>query len=228
MLDEFFETVCQHRRLARPVFVINATLFVLLLLVFPFVEPGSSTYYVSLVSFFVIGVTLLAGDEESVTYGERDATDVRTVEVNECVCGAFYLPEDAFVYEFLCRVCLAVSAEIWEEPVGVARVVVGRTFGATQTARVECDGADDRTGEAFGESVGEESVDDRDSCDLVSVEVRSEPERRSVFVALGNHHGSLLCSARGEGDKVKVSLCGLPGARLRRAYSHRRYFARPR
>jgi asparagine N-glycosylation enzyme membrane subunit Stt3 len=60
MLDEFFETVCQHRRLARPVFVINATLFVLLLLVFPFVEPGSSTYYVSLVSVGVIGVTLLA------------------------------------------------------------------------------------------------------------------------------------------------------------------------
>jgi hypothetical protein len=60
MLREFFEQVCRYRRMARPVFLINATLFALLLLVFPFVEPGSSTYYVSLVSFGVIGVTLLA------------------------------------------------------------------------------------------------------------------------------------------------------------------------
>lgn len=60
MLREFFEQVCNYRRMARPVFVINATLFVLLLLVFPFVEPGSSTYYVSLVSFGIIGATLLA------------------------------------------------------------------------------------------------------------------------------------------------------------------------
>lgn len=59
MFHDFLEEVCKFQRMALPLFVINVTLFVLLLAIFPFIERGSATYYVSLLSFTVIGGTLL-------------------------------------------------------------------------------------------------------------------------------------------------------------------------
>lgn len=57
---EFLDHVCKFRRLAAPLFAIDVTLFVLLLAVFPFLEQGSATYYVSLLSFAIIGGTIVA------------------------------------------------------------------------------------------------------------------------------------------------------------------------
>lgn len=59
MPHDILEEVCKLQRMATPLFVINFTLFVLLLAVFPFLERGSATYYVSLMSFAIIGGTLL-------------------------------------------------------------------------------------------------------------------------------------------------------------------------
>jgi hypothetical protein len=59
MAHDVLEEVCKLQRMATPLFVINFTLFVLLLAAFPFLERGSATYYVSLLSFGIIGGTLL-------------------------------------------------------------------------------------------------------------------------------------------------------------------------
>lgn len=59
MSNDFLEEICKVEQMARPLFAINLTLLLLLLVVFPFIERGSATYYVSLLSFAVIGGTLL-------------------------------------------------------------------------------------------------------------------------------------------------------------------------
>lgn len=59
MREEVFESVCEFQWMATPLFVIDLTLLALLLVVFPFIERGSATYYVALLSIGIIGGTLL-------------------------------------------------------------------------------------------------------------------------------------------------------------------------
>lgn len=59
MVDDVIDEVCTLQQQATPLFIIDLALFVLLLAVFPFVERGSATFYVSLLSFVIIGGTLL-------------------------------------------------------------------------------------------------------------------------------------------------------------------------
>lgn len=59
MIDDILEEVCPLQRQATPLFILDLALLVMLLAVFPFVERGSATFYVSLLSFVIIGSTLL-------------------------------------------------------------------------------------------------------------------------------------------------------------------------
>lgn len=59
MASDVLKTVCKLQRRALPLFILNLTLFLVLLGVFPFVERGSATFYISLLSFATIGGPLL-------------------------------------------------------------------------------------------------------------------------------------------------------------------------
>lgn len=59
MNDDVWEFLCAGLPLLAVLFAINVVLLLLLAFVFPFTEPGSPSYYVSVASFFVIGTSLV-------------------------------------------------------------------------------------------------------------------------------------------------------------------------
>lgn len=58
-MDEVWDVLCAGLPLLAVLFGLNVALFVTLVLVFPFTDPGSPTYYISITSFLVIGTSLV-------------------------------------------------------------------------------------------------------------------------------------------------------------------------
>lgn len=59
MNDDFWEVVCPWAPLFGKLFIINTGLFVFLLAIFPFVDRNSGTFTVSLITFAVLGVSMV-------------------------------------------------------------------------------------------------------------------------------------------------------------------------
>lgn len=58
MAEAFWETICPFMPLFRIMFMISVVLLVLLALTIPYIESGSSAFYVNAMTFSVILVTL--------------------------------------------------------------------------------------------------------------------------------------------------------------------------
>lgn len=59
MSDEIWGVLCAGLPLLAVLFALNVVLLTALVLTFPFVERGSSSYYVSVASFAIIGTSLV-------------------------------------------------------------------------------------------------------------------------------------------------------------------------
>lgn len=59
MSDSVLQAVCRAQEQLRPLYAINLVLFVLLLLLMPFVERGSGTFVVTVLGLVIIGGTSL-------------------------------------------------------------------------------------------------------------------------------------------------------------------------
>lgn len=58
--SDVWELLCAGLPLLGVLFALNVVLLVLLVAIFPFTDPGSGSYYVSLASFGIIGTSLVA------------------------------------------------------------------------------------------------------------------------------------------------------------------------
>lgn len=61
MAGRVLERICDVRWIGIELLIIDVVLLVLLLWSFPVLDPGTATYYVALLSFVLIGSTLLGG-----------------------------------------------------------------------------------------------------------------------------------------------------------------------
>lgn len=59
MSDELWDVLCAGLPLLAVLFALNVVLLTALVLVFPFVERGTSSYYLSVASFAIIGASLV-------------------------------------------------------------------------------------------------------------------------------------------------------------------------
>lgn len=59
MNDDIWEFLCAGLPLMGVLFALNVVLLILLIVIFPFTEQGSGSYYVSIASFAVIGASLV-------------------------------------------------------------------------------------------------------------------------------------------------------------------------
>lgn len=59
MSDEIWDVLCAGLPLLAVLFALNVVLLLALVLTFPFVESGTSSYYVSVASFAIIGTSLV-------------------------------------------------------------------------------------------------------------------------------------------------------------------------
>lgn len=61
MAESVLERICEIRWIGVELLIIDVVLLVLLLWSFLYLEPGSPTYYIALLSFGIIVATLLGG-----------------------------------------------------------------------------------------------------------------------------------------------------------------------
>lgn len=59
MTEDFWDLVCAALPMLGVLFALNVVLLVMLLFTVPFLEWGSSSFYVSVMSFLVIGTSLV-------------------------------------------------------------------------------------------------------------------------------------------------------------------------